>query len=266
MPGMSAPKRVLVTGSAGRIGRAAVRELTARGHTVTGYDLASTPGIPADQSVVGTVAEPEKLAEAAAGVDCLIHLAATPDDTRFPRGAPPDDGDNFLSDLVPNNVVGAYRVMETARKLGIPRIVLASTGQVTDGYRIDQSFPVTVAMLPRPRYLYACTKVFLEAVGQVYAEQHGISVLAVRLGWCPRDAGQVAEISCSHLFQDVFLSPGDAGRFFAAAAEATPWTGYRVAYCTSRPTHLLRCDLGPAERLLGFVPQDRWPTGAEDYR
>ena len=40
---MSTPQRVLVTGSAGRIGRAAVAELTARGHTVIGYDIRLLP-------------------------------------------------------------------------------------------------------------------------------------------------------------------------------------------------------------------------------
>ena len=51
-------------------------------------------------------------------------IAATPDDARFPRGTPPDDGDNFLAELVPNNVVGPYRVMEAARTLGLQIHVL----------------------------------------------------------------------------------------------------------------------------------------------
>jgi hypothetical protein len=106
--------------------------------------------------------------------------------------------------------------------------------------------------------------VFLEAIGQVYAVQHGLDVLAVRLGWCPRP-GQADAIRNSHLGQDVFLSPADAGRFLAAAVGARSWGGYRVLYATSRYTHHLRYDLGPAERLIGFVPQDRWPDGAEDF-
>src|SRR5437870_1958583 len=105
----------------------------------------------------------------------LFHLAATPDDARFPRGAPPDDGDNFLSELVPNNIVGPYQVLEAARTLKIPRVILASTGQVIDGHLRAGNIPVTPDSPPRPRYLYACTKVFLEALGQVYSRQHGIA-------------------------------------------------------------------------------------------
>jgi uronate dehydrogenase len=262
---MNDPRRVLVTGSAGRLGRAAVKALVARGHHVIGFDRVPTPGLPEDRYVVGNVTDPFELESVAVGLDCIVHLAATPDDARFPRGSAPDDGDNFLSELLPNNIIGTYQVMETARAAGTPRVVLASTGQVIDGYRTDRMFPVTATALPRPRYLYSCTKVFLEAVGQVYAAQHGMAVAAVRLGWCPRDATQLAANKGNPIFEDVFLSPGDAGRFFVAAVEAKPWTGFKVVYATSKPTHVLRYDLGPAERLLGYVPQDRWPTGAEDF-
>src|SRR3954451_5507512 len=100
------PQRILVTGSAGRVGRAAVAGLTARGHTVIGFDVRPTPGLPPERSVVAGLGDVEKLRDAASGVSCVIHLAATPDDVQFPRGTPSNDGDNFLSELVPNNVVG----------------------------------------------------------------------------------------------------------------------------------------------------------------
>jgi nucleoside-diphosphate-sugar epimerase len=257
--------RILVTGSAGRVGRAAVRELVARGHDVVGFDVRPTPGLPPERSAVAGLSDVDALREAARGVKCLIHLAATPDDARFPRGNPPDDGDNILSELVPNNIVGSYQIMETARTLGIPRVVLASTGQVIDGHLRAGSFPVTPDSPPRPRYLYACTKVFLEALGQIYSKWHGITVLAVRLGWCPRDLGQVKEIAASELFQDVFLSPGDAGRFFAAAVEAPELPPFAIVYATSRFTHRLRYDLTETRRVLGWAPQDQWPTGSEEF-
>jgi uronate dehydrogenase len=256
-------QHILVTGSAGRVGRAAVAELTARGHTVTGFDVRPTPGLSPERLVGASLADMPALRRAAAGASTIIHLAATPDDARFPRGASPDDGDNFLSELVPSNIVGPYHVMEAARTLKVPRVLLASTGQVIDGHLRDGQTPVRTEVLPRPRYLYACTKVFLEALGQVYSRQHGIAVLVVRLGWCPRDAGQVEEIRQSELAQDVYLSPGDAGRFFASAVETMTWPPYAVLYATSRFTHALRYDLAPTRELLGWEPKERWPDGVE---
>jgi nucleoside-diphosphate-sugar epimerase len=257
-------QHILVTGSAGRIGRAVVKALLARGYQVRGFDRVPTPDLESTASIVGELTDPNALRQAATGVQSVIHLAATPDDARFPRGQPPNDGDNFLSELLPSNIIGAYHLLETARILSIPRLILASTGQVVDGYLRDQQLPVTVSLPPRPRYLYACTKVFLEALGQAYADQHGLTVLVVRLGWCPRP-GQIEEIRASRLGQDLYLSPGDAGRFFTAAVEAATLPRYAVVYAASHFTHRMAYDLGPAERLLGYVPQDRWPIGAEDF-
>ena len=87
---MSTPKRILVTGSAGRIGRAVVAELVARGHEVVGFDRAPTPGVPAERGVVAPLSDVDALRRAATGADAIVHLAATPDDAQFPRGAPPE--------------------------------------------------------------------------------------------------------------------------------------------------------------------------------
>ncbi|MFM8271713.1 MAG: NAD-dependent epimerase/dehydratase family protein [Gemmata sp.] len=257
---MSTSQRILVTGSAGRIGRAAVAELVTRGHTVVGFDLVPTPGLPPQLSVVGSLADAGALRRAASGAGAIIHLAATPDDARYPRGAAPDDGDNFLTDLVPNNLVGPYQIMEAARTQQVPRVILASTGQVIDGHLRAGNTPVQVDLAPRPRYLYACTKLFLEALGQVYAKEHALEVLAVRLGWCPRP-GQEEEFRASELGPDVYLSPGDAGRFFAAAVEAPALPPFAVVYATSRHVNRHAYDLSASQQLLAWEPRDRWPEG-----
>lgn len=257
--------QLVVTGSAGRVGRAAVRALTGKGYAVAGFDRGPTPGLSAERSFIGSLTDPDLLRRAADGARCLIHLAATPDDARFPRGPAPDDGDNFLSELLPNNIVGTYQVMEAARRAGVRRVILASTGQVIDGHLRAGRIPVNVGMIPQPRYLYACTKVFLEAIGHVYGRQHAMEVLAVRLGWCPRDAGQVEEIRQSEFGKDVYLSPGDAGRFFVAAVAAAELPPFSVVYATSKPTSRIIYDLSETTRLTGYVPQDAWDTGAVDW-
>src|SRR5476651_2505033 len=85
---MIQPSTVLVTGSAGRIGKAVVVELQARGRPVRGFDRVPTPGL-ADH-VVGEITDRTALDRAMAGVTALVHLAATPDDV-----------DDVLKDLFP---------------------------------------------------------------------------------------------------------------------------------------------------------------------
>jgi hypothetical protein len=72
----------------------------------------------------------------------------------------------------------------------------------------------------------------------------------------------VAEITADPEAQDVFLSPGDAGRFFAAAVEAARLPPWAAVYVTSKPLRHLLYDLEPAAKLTGWTPQEQWPTGA----
>lgn len=240
---------VLVTGSAGRIGRAVVAELQRQSVPVRGFDISPTPGL-AD-SGVGSVTDPQALRNAMVGINTLIHLAATPDD------------DDFHTRLLPNNVVGVYEVLEAARAADVRRLILASTGQVVWWQRFRGPLPIGPDVGPTPRGWYAATKLFMEAAGRVMAGADGRTVYAVRLGWCPRDAGQAQEIAQSTLAQDVYLSPGDAGRFFAAAIRAPLDGGFHVVYAMSKPVQTATYDDAPALRL-GYEAQDTWPTGAED--
>jgi nucleoside-diphosphate-sugar epimerase len=85
---------VLVAGSSGRVGRAAVAELLRRGHVVRGLDRVPSDGLPA--TVIADLCDRAALDRVMTGVTCLVHLAATPDD------------DDFLTQLLPNNLVGLH--------------------------------------------------------------------------------------------------------------------------------------------------------------
>ncbi|MFO0930466.1 MAG: NAD(P)-dependent oxidoreductase [Gemmataceae bacterium] len=246
---MVAQSTILVTGSAGRIGQAVVQELLARGQTVRGLDLVPTPGV-AD-SVVGDILSAETVQTAMVGVAALVHLAAIPDD------------DDFLTRLLPTNIVGVYNVLEAARQAGVRRVVLGSSGQVVWYQRMREQYPIGVNVQPTPRAWYAATKCFLEAAGIALAEGHGRTVIAVRLGWCPRTPEHARELEATPWGPDVYLSPGDAGRFFAAAALAAVPQGYHVLNAASRPRATTVFDMEPTRALLGFEPQDVWPHGSE---
>lgn len=244
---MNSGNPILVLGAAGRIGRAVVAELQRRNLNVRGFDIAPAPGL--EDHVIGDMTRAEDVRRAAAGAGTIIHLAATPDD------------DDFPSKLLPNNIVGTYHVMEAARLEGVRRLVLASSGQVNWWQRMAGKLPVRVEDPPSPRYWYAATKMFLEAIGRGYAETHGISVIVIRLGWCPRTREQEQEIAASPDGQDVYLSPGDAGRFFACAATADLPVRFAIVYASSKPIHRVHFDLEPARALVGYVPQETWPEG-----
>lgn len=238
----------MVTGSAGRLGRAVVASLTAAGWRVRGFDRVPSPGL--DDFIVGDLTDFAALQRAAAGVSTVIHFAAIPDD------------DDFVTKMLPNNLLGVHHIFEAARLGGVQRLILASTGQVNWWQQLEGPWPVRVDDPITPRHWYAAAKVFMEAAGRGYASSAGMCVLAVRLGWCPR-AGQEPEIAASRHAQDLYLSPGDAGRFFLRTVEAPLEPGFALVFASSRPLKKAIFDLEPAKALLDWEPIEQWPQGLE---
>jgi nucleoside-diphosphate-sugar epimerase len=237
---------ILVTGSAGRVGQAVVNELLARGERVRGFDRVPTPGLL--DAHVGNLTDAEAVRRAAEGAHAVVHLAATPDDA------------DFMSDILPNNIVGIHHLMEATRLAGAKRLVLASSGQVNWWQRERGGPPIRPSDPLTPRYWYAAAKVFAESIGQSYAELHGLSVIAGRLGWCPRpdQEREFAGLACA---KDVYFSPGDVGRFFHAAVKAPLSIRFAAVNATSRPLSVTHFDLSLTKELLGWEPRDQWPTG-----
>jgi uronate dehydrogenase len=243
----SAP--ILVTGSAGAIGRAAVAALQARGWPVRGFDRLVTPGL--KDVVVAELTDGAAIQQAAAGVRAIIHLAAVPDD------------EDFLTRLLPTNIVGLYNLLEAARLANVPRVILASTGQVVWWQILEGPWPISGDTAYSPRDWYAVTKILSESAGRAYAKKYGMAVLALRLGWFPRNPEHAAELAGTERGPNVYLSPGDAGRFCVRAVEAPLDPGFVPLYLCSRPLQTAIFDLEPAQRLLGWEPLDQWPTGSE---
>jgi uronate dehydrogenase len=240
---------VLVTGSAGCIGRAAVAGLVAGGRHVRGFDRVPTPGT--DDFTVGDLTDAPAVLRAAKGVGAIVHLAAFPDD------------DDFLTKLLPSNIIGLHNLLEAARLSGVKRVVLASTGQVVWWHLLEGPWPIGPDAPYAPRDWYAVTKVFAENAGRAYARNYGIAVVAVRLGWFPRTPEHAAELVSTERGPNLYFSPGDAGRFFSRAVEAPLEPGFSAVYAASRPIKSPIFDLEPTKRLLDWEPLDQWPAGSE---
>jgi uronate dehydrogenase len=233
--------KVLVTGSAGTVGRPLCEELGRRGHVVRALDVAPIPEV-AD-AMIADVADAAAVHAAMRGVDAVVHLAAQPHERPFPE-------------LVGPNVIGLYNVMDAVREHAVKRVVLASSMMVVWG---GGAFgrPAGVGER-RPNNHYALTKVWAEQMGELYARRFGMSILAVRLGWMVRTPDEARHMIQLGIF-DCYVSRGDGARALAAAVEAEG-ISFEIVYAASRGGERV-FDMEPARRLLGFEPQQRWPEG-----
>ena len=168
--------RVLVTGVAGRLGRAVARALAAEGSAVTGLDQVDVDGdLDLARMVVVPATDPATVRDALAGVDAVVHLAAIPAPT---MGHPPEQ-------IFGDNAVATFVVLDNAGRCGVQRAVIASSHSVL-GFAfapvavpplylpIDAAHPLLVA---DP---YALSKQADEATAAMMARAHGMTVVALR--------------------------------------------------------------------------------------
>jgi NAD+ dependent glucose-6-phosphate dehydrogenase len=231
--------RVVVTGSAGRIATLLVPRIRDR------YELVLLDRAPAGQNrLPAGPAMPEyrqvdicdtgALAAAMHGAGAVIHLAGQ-SETRA-----------SWDDLYRPNVEGVVSLFEAARTAGVTRVIFASTNHVTGMYDRDQAWPLSPEQPVRPDSLYGATKAFGEAVGHYYADQFGLSVICLRIGW-------VLEKPHNEQARMMWLSPGDLTQLICGALSCDVRFG--IYYAVSDNARR-RWSIDNAKRDLGYAPAD----------
>ena len=238
-------RRVLVTGAAGNIGSAVMRELAGQFH-LTGLDVVEASSI-----AQVDIADFDSLLPHGAGIDTIVHLGADPN--------PAASWDSVLR----NNLIGTHNVYEAARVQGVRRVVFASSHQSTLGWESDEPYASVLRGAPKPpdfRLLssstpfrpsgdYGASKAWGEVQGRVYSEHHGLSVIALRIVVC-RPEGTPPPDTPGR-----WLSHGDAVRAIAASIDAPDELRFGVYYIVSDNADMI-FDQEEAQRDLGFVALD----------
>jgi uronate dehydrogenase len=225
-------ERVLITGAAGHIGRDLRAGLRRRYRLLRLLDVADQePAEPGEEVVRADVTDDAALDAAMAGMDAVVHLAATPIDAPFDA-------------ILAPNIVGTQRVFDAARDAGVRRIVFASSHHTGGFY--PRSRVTGPSDPPRPDSHYAVSKLFGEAVGRLYADKYGLEVACIRiLAWADRPRAP------RHL--DSWLSPRDGVELVRCCLEA-PALRFAVIFGVSANTRacVRNDDLG----WLGWTPRD----------
>jgi UDP-glucose 4-epimerase len=166
--------KVCVTGAAGFIGGHLVEALLAEGHEVVGLDDLSSgkrENLPENSGfsfVEGSIADPRAAEAAIGGAKWVFHLAAIP-------SVPLSMREPVRTNAV--NVGGTVNVLESARRFGAERVVLACS---CAAYGDGPEQPKHEGLPPRPMSPYAAQKIAAELYAQTWSRAYGLPCVALR--------------------------------------------------------------------------------------
>jgi nucleoside-diphosphate-sugar epimerase len=183
-------KRILFTGGSGKAGKYAVAYLLEQGHRVMNVDLVAlnNPGVDnliADITDSGQVfnamssyagLDELELGNGVPKFDAVVHFAAVPRILINP------DNETFRV-----NTMGTYNVIEAAVKLGIKKIVIASSETTygvcfADGQTNPHSLPLEEDYDVDPMDSYGLSKVVNEKTARSFQRRSGFDIYALRIG------------------------------------------------------------------------------------
>jgi len=165
--------KILVTGGLGKVGQWVVRELLhAPAHEITVLDRLPGPDRSAVKYLVGNVQDLGEVMEAMAGSEAVIHLAAI----HNPNIA-------TTSVTYETNVIGTFNVHHAAFRLGVKRVVSASSNAVV-GWSYSDRFvpdylPIDEDHPNRPEDVYGLSKEIGESIARSYARK-GLETIMLR--------------------------------------------------------------------------------------
>lgn len=247
---------VILTGAGGTIGRV-LRQGLAEAYVLRTIDQVPGPGV----DLVADVRQVQRMEKAFAGAGAVVDLAATP------------RVDASWAVVKDNNLAAAIGTLEAARRAGVARVVLASSNHVTGLYERDEPYASVLAgryegldpeAVPRlhahspirPDGFYAVGKSGAEAAARYYAEEHGLSVICLRIGTVNRDDRPRNPREYATL-----LTHRDLVQLVRRCLEAPREVEFGVFYGVSRNTWRI-WDIGDAAAVLGYEPLD----DAESFR
>jgi NAD+ dependent glucose-6-phosphate dehydrogenase len=233
---MSPTKKVLITGAAGLVGGILRTHWGAR-HQLRLADIRPVEGLAAHEEFAHTdIADYQQMLKACAGMDVVVHLAADPSPAA-----------TFYDTLLPLNIKGAYNGFEAAREAGCERLVFASSINAILGYE-NEDVPWDAPIFPQN--VYGATKCWGEALARVYADQHQLSCICVRLG-SPR-FDQSGDWDPAQ--RNGSLSPRDCAQLFGGCVDVSD-VEFAIVNGVSKHVHSWM-DLEITRSVLGYEPQD----------
>ena len=209
---MSKPfRRLLFTGAAGNLGRRLRERLHAFAEVVRLSDVVDAADLgalaPHEEFVRCDLADRDAVLAMCEGVDAVLHFGGISTEEAF---AP----------IMQANILGVVNLYEAVHRLGIRRVIFASTNHTMGMYKTTDLVDAT--MPTRPDGYYGLSKVFGEQVGRYYWDRFGIETVCIRIGYCWPEATNYRQMV-------TWLSLDDLVRLLHRAL-TTPRVGHTITF------------------------------------
>lgn len=231
--------RVLLTGAAGFVGRAALEQLN-RKHQVTALDIRPVAG--GERTIQGDVLDYKLVEAAVAGHDAVVNTIMAPNPSYGPEGP------GFTI-----NVRGVYNLLEAARVHQVKRFVHTSSGAVHQGYPAGTFLTNDLYPL-KASGSYSLSKLLQEELTRNFHEQHGLSIAVIR-PWGIIDAETMVTTDGSPVTGTHWghIDRRDVASALVCALEASDIT-YECFYVMATPGGYKVTDVARTEKRLGWKP------------
>ena len=183
-------QRIIFTGGTGKAGRHAVPHLLGLGYSVLNLDLKPLD-LPGVNTLITDLTDSGQTFNAMTthfgfdgydtgapprAPDAIVHFAA------IPRVLLEPDNKTFAA-----NVTSTYNVIEAAMKLGVRKVIIASSETTygvcfAEGDKDYHSFPLTEDYDSDPMDSYGLSKVVNEKTARAFAMRFGADIYALRIG------------------------------------------------------------------------------------
>jgi len=165
--------KLLITGGAGKVGQAIVSELLNNpAYEITVLDRTPGPERGPVNYLVGDIQDFGQVMEAMAGAEAVMHLAAI----HNPNIAP-------TTVTYQTNVIGTFNVHHAAFRLGVKRVVSASSNAIVgwsySGRFLPDYLPIDEDHPLRPEDVYGLSKEIGETIARSYARK-GVETVMLR--------------------------------------------------------------------------------------
>ena len=227
-------KRVLITGTNGRIGGMLMRQLRKTGE----YEIIATArnADPSRDILDMNLLDKDRIMELTKGVDAIVHMAAY-----LGLG-------QFEEKVIPNNILGVYYLYEAMRLNNVKRMVYGSTNHVVGFYKVEDR--ITEDSPYRPDTFYGLSKITSEMMGRMYSDKYGISCINIRIGhYSANDEPQTPRRA------KVWISQRDMAQLVRRCLEAPEDIKFLNVFGISKNTGRF-WPIDHLKELIGYDPQD----------